>query len=60
MAITPSGREYETMTDDDIDNNILNLCRCGTYFRMRKAIHRAATLIKEVAEPKSTNKIEEE
>ncbi|MEN8788912.1 MAG: (2Fe-2S)-binding protein [Flavobacteriaceae bacterium] len=34
-------------SDDDIDNQILNLCRCGTYFRIRKAIHRAAALKKE-------------
>jgi len=31
-------------SDDDIDNNIVNICRCGTYARMRKAIHRAAEL----------------
>ena len=31
-------------TDEDIDNNIVNVCRCGTYYRMRKAIHRAAEL----------------
>ncbi|MFY0674046.1 MAG: (2Fe-2S)-binding protein [Bacteroidia bacterium] len=31
-------------TDEDIDNNILNICRCGTYYRMRKAIHRAAEI----------------
>ncbi len=31
-------------TDDDIDNNIVNICRCATYVRMRKAIHRAAEL----------------
>lgn len=31
-------------TDEDIDNNIVNVCRCGTYYRMRKAIHRAAAL----------------
>ena len=31
-------------TDEDIDNNIINVCRCGTYYRMRKAIHRAAEL----------------
>jgi len=31
-------------TDDDIDKQILNLCRCGTYFRIRKAIHRAAAI----------------
>ncbi len=29
-------------TDDDIDKNIINICRCGTYYRMRKAIHKAA------------------
>ncbi len=33
-----------TPTDEDIDNNITNVCRCGTYYRMRKAIHRAAEL----------------
>ncbi|MDX1515856.1 MAG: (2Fe-2S)-binding protein [Woeseiaceae bacterium] len=31
-------------TDDDIDRNMTNLCRCGTYVRIRKAIHRAAEL----------------
>jgi isoquinoline 1-oxidoreductase alpha subunit len=31
-------------TDDDIDKNIVNICRCGTYTRMRKAIHKAAEL----------------
>lgn len=31
-------------TDEDIDDNIVNVCRCGTYYRMRKAIHRAAGL----------------
>lgn len=31
-------------TDADIDKNIINVCRCGTYYRMRKAIHRAAAL----------------
>ncbi len=29
-------------TDADIDAGITNLCRCGTYARVRKAIHRAA------------------
>ena len=32
-------------TDADIDQNITNVCRCGTYYRMRKAIHRAAELM---------------
>src|SRR4051812_4698066 len=31
-------------TDADINNDITNLCRCGTYSRMRDAIHRAAQL----------------
>lgn len=31
-------------TDEDIDKNIINVCRCGTYYRMRKAIHKAAAL----------------
>ena len=36
-------------TDQDIDRGMLNLCRCGTYPRIRKAIHRASDLIKEVS-----------
>ncbi len=31
-------------TDADIDAELTNLCRCGTYARIRKAIHRAAEL----------------
>ena len=31
-------------TDEDIDNSIVNICRCGTYYRIRKAIHRAAEI----------------
>jgi len=33
-------------SDDDIAT-LTNLCRCGTYPRIRKAIHRAATLMQE-------------
>jgi isoquinoline 1-oxidoreductase alpha subunit len=29
-------------TDKDIDSAMTNLCRCGTYDRARRAIHRAA------------------
>jgi isoquinoline 1-oxidoreductase subunit alpha len=29
-------------TDADIDASITNICRCGTYNQIRKAIHRAA------------------
>ena len=31
-------------TDEDIDANIINICRCGTYYRMRKAIKKAAAI----------------
>jgi len=31
-------------TDADIDAEITNICRCGTYPRLRAAIHRAAAL----------------
>ena len=31
-------------SDNDIDENMTNICRCGTYVRIRKAIHRAAEL----------------
>jgi aerobic-type carbon monoxide dehydrogenase small subunit (CoxS/CutS family) len=34
-------------TDEDIDANMTNICRCGTYQRIRRAIHRAATTRKE-------------
>ena len=36
-------------TDQEIDRGMLNLCRCGTYPRIRKAIHRASDLLKEVS-----------
>ena len=29
-------------SDADIDTAMTNLCRCGTYDRVRRAIHRAA------------------
>ena len=30
--------------DDAIDAHMTNICRCGTYVRLRKAIHRASEL----------------
>ena len=33
--------------DADIDAAITNICRCGTYARIRRAIHRAAEIIRE-------------
>ena len=32
-------------TDKDIDRGMLNLCRCGTYPRIKKAIRRAGQMM---------------
>jgi isoquinoline 1-oxidoreductase subunit alpha len=42
MAVAALLKENPRPTDEDIDSTITNLCRCGTYPRIRKAIHRAA------------------
>ena len=34
-------------TDAEIDAAITNICRCGTYPRIREAIHHAASLMSE-------------
>ena len=33
-------------SDADIDAELTNICRCGTYPRMRAAVHRAAALVR--------------
>lgn len=48
MATAALLKKVPKPTDEDIDNNIINVCRCGTYYRMRKAIHRAAALNNEL------------
>lgn len=35
-------------TDKEIDQNMTNLCRCMTYMRIRKAVHKASKLAKNV------------
>ena len=42
MAAAALLKEKANPTDEDI-NGITNICRCGTYVRIRRAIHRAAT-----------------
>ena len=42
MAAAALLKEKPNPTDEDI-NGITNICRCGTYVRIRRAIHRAAT-----------------
>ena len=44
MAVADFLERFPRPTDADIDKNITNLCRCGTYVRIRKAIHRAAEI----------------
>ncbi len=44
MAAAEFIKKYPKPTDQDINENITNLCRCGTYVRIRKAIHRAAEI----------------
>lgn len=44
MATAALLEKVPNPTDDDIDQNIINVCRCATYYRMRKAIHRAAEI----------------
>jgi isoquinoline 1-oxidoreductase subunit alpha len=46
MAVAAFLKLNPNPTDADIDANITNICRCGTYERLRRAIHRAADLIK--------------
>ena len=42
MAATALLKEIPKPTDDDINTHMTNICRCGTYNRIRKAIKRAA------------------
>ena len=42
MATVAMLKEIPKPTDDDINTHITNICRCGTYNRIRKAIQRAA------------------
>ena len=42
MAAAALLKELPKPTDEEIDAAITNICRCGTYVRVRQAIHRAA------------------
>lgn len=45
MATVDFLERYPDPTDEDIDANLSSvLCRCGTYVRIRQAIHRAAEI----------------
>lgn len=42
MAAASLLAENPNPTDEDIDSSMTNICRCGTYTRVRAAIHAAA------------------
>jgi len=44
MAAVSLFKKNPRPTDAEIDANMTNICRCGTYSRIRQAIHRAADL----------------
>jgi len=46
MAAAALLKDKPRPTDDDIDAFITNICRCGTYPRVRAAIHRAADMMR--------------
>jgi isoquinoline 1-oxidoreductase alpha subunit len=46
MATVAFLKQFPNPTDEQIDANITNICRCGTYERLRRAIHRAADMLK--------------
>ncbi len=43
MAVAALLKEKPQPTDADIDANITNICRCGTFVQVRAAIHAAAS-----------------
>ena len=47
MAVSDFLNAFPNPTDDEIDKHLTNLCRCGTYTRMRQAIHHAAKLARQ-------------
>jgi isoquinoline 1-oxidoreductase subunit alpha len=44
MAVAALLAENPAPSDEDIDQQLTNICRCGTYARIRKAVHRAAEI----------------
>jgi len=42
MAVAALLKDKPQPTDEDINNGITNICRCGTFQQVREAIHAAA------------------
>jgi isoquinoline 1-oxidoreductase alpha subunit len=47
MAVEALLKDIPSPTDDDINQRVNNICRCGTYQRIREAIKTAAQYRKE-------------
>ena len=47
MAAVALLGDNQNPSDADIDREMINICRCGTYHEIRAAIHRAAELMKD-------------
>lgn len=45
MAAADLLNKFDHPTDEQIDQHMTNICRCGTYPRVRAAIHRAASTL---------------
>jgi isoquinoline 1-oxidoreductase alpha subunit len=45
MAAAAFLKEKPKPTDQDIDDALTNICRCGTYSAIRRAVHRAAAIL---------------
>lgn len=59
MATAALISDNPSPTDDDIDRAVTNICRCGTYPRIRRAIHVAAQLSADQG-PQTANATQEE
>jgi isoquinoline 1-oxidoreductase alpha subunit len=46
MAASSLLSENNNPTDEEIDAAVDNICRCGTYVRVREAIHKAAAMMR--------------
>jgi isoquinoline 1-oxidoreductase alpha subunit len=55
MATAALIGENPAPSDADIDRAITNICRCGTYPRIRRAVHQAARLVAQAAGQSATD-----
>lgn len=60
MATVALLRDNPRPSDQEIDEAVTNICRCGTYPRVRRAIHQAAKLIADGARQRKSQPISTE